>query len=159
VASVDYVVKGLASLTDTDSLLREIASGMLAKTHTRIHNYGERADGTPIGTYSDAYMKLRTDSYSTNYYTKGKNKGQPRPLYKRDFDTKVIFSLTRQMEKDYSIIAISDTEYGLGFQNPVDGQKSVWLQEQFGNNIWALSEEELSDVEAIIQEFVNNAFK
>ncbi len=158
-ASVDYVVKGLASLTDTDSLLRTISEAMLGETRQRIHNFGERADGSPIGTYSPEYMKLRTGSYSTNKYTKGKNKGQTRPKYNATSDTKVIFSLTGQMQNDYQIIAISDTEYGLGFTNSVDANKSVWLAERFGNDIWALSESELKQVDAIVQEFVNNAFK
>ncbi len=139
-ASVDYLVKGLASLTDTGKLLREISSGMLAETRTRIHNYGERATGAPIGQYSDNYLKLRIDS----------GKGS---------DRSVIFSLTGQMENNYKVIAISDTEYGLGFDNATDGQKSVWLAERFGNDIWALSESELEQVDATIQEFVNNAFK
>jgi len=104
-------------------------------------------------------MKLRTGSYSTNKYTKGKNKGQVRPQYNRTNDTKVVFSLTGQMENDYKVIAISNTEYGLGFDNPDDADKSVWLAERFGNDIWALSESELVQVDAIIQDFVNNAFK
>lgn len=113
---------------------------MLAETRTRIHNYGERATGAPIGQYSDNYLKLRIDS----------GKGS---------DRKIVFSFTRDLQRDYSIIAISDTEYGLGFQNDVQAQKSKWLTERFGNDIWALSESELEQVDATIQEFVNNAFK
>jgi hypothetical protein len=141
VASVDYVVKGLASLTDTDSLLRTISEAMLGETKFRIHNEGQRSTGSPIGKYNDKYLQVRIGKYN------------------RTSDTDVIFSLTGQMENNYKVIAISDTEYGLGFDNATDGQKSVWLAERFGNDIWALSESELKQVDAIVQEFVNNAFK
>lgn len=146
-------------MTDTDSLLRTISEAMLGETKFRIHNEGQRSTGAGIGQYSAAYMKLRTNSYSTNVFTKGKNKGQVRPNYNRTSDTDVIFSLTGTMENNYKVIAISDTEYGLGFDNSVDANKSVWLAERFGNDIWALSESELQGVDAIVQEFVNNAFK
>jgi hypothetical protein len=141
VASVDYLVKGLASLTDTDSLLRTISEAMLGETKFRIHNEGQRSTGSPIGQYNDKYLQVRIGKYN------------------RTSDTDVIFSLTGQMENNYKVIAISDTEYGLGFDNATDGQKSVWLAERFGNDIWALSESELKQVDAIVQEFVNNAFK
>jgi hypothetical protein len=149
----------MASLTDTDKLLRTISEAMYGETKFRIHNEGQRATGAPIGQYSPEYMKLRTNTYASNTITRGKNIGQTRPAYNRTSDTKIIFSLTTDMENNYKVIAISDTEYGLGFDNPTDAQKSVWLAERFGNDIWALSESELEQVNAIVQEFVNNAFK
>jgi len=141
VASVDYIVKGMATLKDTDSLLREISFGMLAVTKNRIHNEGLRADGTAIGQYNDKYLKVREGKFN------------------RTADRQMIFSLTGAMENDYKVIAISDTEYGLGFDNQTDADKSRYLAERFGTNIWALSEEELKQVDSIIQQFVNNAFK
>ena len=140
-ASVDYVIKGMASLTDTDSLLRTISEAMLGETKFRIHNEGLRATGNGIGQYNDRYLKLRVNKYN------------------RTSDRDIVFSLTGAMENNYKVIAISDTEYGLGFDNPDDADKSVWLAERFGNDIWALSEKELNDVNTIVQEFVNNAFK
>jgi len=141
VASVDYVIKGMASLTDTDSLLRTISEAMLGETKFRIHNEGLRATGNGIGQYNDRYLKLRVNKYN------------------RTSDRDIVFSLTGTMENNYKVIEISDTEYGLGFDNPDDADKSVWLAERFGNDIWALSEKELNDVNTIVQEFVNNAFK
>jgi len=131
----------MASLTDTDSLLRTISEAMLGETKFRIHNEGLRATGNGIGQYNDRYLKLRVNKYN------------------RTADRDIVFSLTGAMENNYKVIAISDTEYGLGFDNPDDAYKSVWLAERFGNDIWALSESELDQVNIIIQDFVNNAFK
>lgn len=139
-ANVDYIIEGLQSLTDTDSLLRSVAFGMLPLTKNRIHVEGQRATGSPIGDYNAKYLKLRVMKYN------------------RTADRDIIFSLTGAMENNYKVIAISDTEYGLGFDNPFDADKSVWLADRFGNDIWQLSESELTAMESIIQQFVNDAF-
>lgn len=157
-ANVDYIIEGLQSLTDTDSLLRSVAFRMLADTRDRIHNEGLRATGSPIGTYSPEYMKLRTDSYKSKVYTRGEKKGLKRPQYKLLPDTNIIFFLTGAMQNNYKVIAISDTEYGLGFDIVDEGNKSVWLADRFGSDIWQLSDSELSTMESIIQQFVNDAF-
>ena len=139
-ASVDYIIEGVQSLQDTDTLLREVAFAMLPLTKNRIHVEGQRATGAPIGDYNTKYLKLRVMKYN------------------RNADRDIIFSLTGAMENNYKVIAISDTEYGLGFDNPLDADKSVWLADRFGNDIWQLSESELTAMEAVIQQFVNNAF-
>jgi hypothetical protein len=171
VASVDYIVKGMASLTDTDRLLREISAGMLALVKERIHREGQRITGTSIGTYSDAYLRVREKS----------GKGT---------DTKMIFALTGSMENNFKIIAISDTEYGLGFDNPTEiikvtalikGQSAHTVKAHtrkgkegkvievksyqnkgskgFGDDIYALSESELEEINTIVQGYTNEAFK
>ena len=139
-ASVDYLIKGLKSLADTDSLLRSIAFGMLPLTKKRIHEEGQRATGSPIGEYDNKYLQLRVNKYN------------------RTADRTIIFSLTGQMENNYKVIAISDTEYGLGFDNSNDAEKSVWLADKFGNDIWQLSKDEIVAMESIIEDFINKSF-
>lgn len=139
-ANVDYLVEGIQSLTDTDTLLRSIAFGMLPLTKKRIHEQGQRATGSPIGEYDNRYLQLRVNKYN------------------RDSDRTIIFSLTGQMENNYKVVAISDKEYGLGFDNSLDANKSVWLADRFGNDIWQLSNSELDAMESIIQQFINDSF-
>lgn len=140
-ANVDYLVEGIQSLTDTDSLLRSICFAVYPLTRNRIHVDGLRATGAPIGQYNDSYLKIRT----------GKT-------YNLLSDPSIIFVLTGDMERNYKIIAISDTEYGLGFDIDTEAKKANWLADRFGNDIWQLSDSELDAMESIIQQYINDAF-
>ena len=103
-------IKGLETGgSNNDKVLRAIADSALSLVRPRIHQQGKRADGQPIGTYSNSYL---------NYRVKKKN---------RENDGKVVLSLTRNMENDFQVIA-TDTGYGLGFNNPDNVKKADWLQ-------------------------------
>ena len=103
-------IKGLETGgPNNDKVLRAIADSALSLVRPRIHQQGKRADGQPIGTYSNSYL---------NYRVKKKN---------RENDSKVVLSLTRNMENDFQVIA-TDTGYGLGFNNPDNVKKADWLQ-------------------------------
>jgi hypothetical protein len=132
----------MLTLQQADSLLREITTTMLAQTTERIHEFGLNADGNPIGSYSDGYLKLRENN-------------------KLGSDRKVILRFKADMEKNYGIVPISDTEYGLGFTNPTEGQKADWVENTYQKNgkIYALTDSELDQVRAIVAEFVANTFK
>jgi len=94
---------------NNDKVMRAIADSALSLVRPRIHQQGKRADGQPIGTYSNSYLKYRV---------KKKN---------RENDGKVVLSLTRNMENDFQVIP-TDTGYGLGFNNPDNVKKADWLQ-------------------------------
>lgn len=129
----------MLTLQEADSLLREISTTMLAITRERIHEAGLNANGSSIGEYSDRYLKLRESN----------NLGSDRQV-------KLFF--TGQMQNDYSVVDISDTEYGLGFQNQLNADKADWAEDKFGK-IYALTDSELDQVRAIVAEFVANTFK
>lgn len=176
-----------ASEESIDQLLRTLAISTAGDMAYRIHTEGKKADGSQIGTYSEGYMKVRTGQFSTNkkfskgknkgetkptgVFTKGKNKGQPRPKYNRTADTKVIFSLTRQMENDFGLKENKEpiktsTGYGVGFKNPDNTQKATWLTEEgVGRNkkvftgVYDLSEMERKRIRDIAEDFIANAFK
>lgn len=134
--------------------MRPVAVDVLNLMTQRIHEEGRAADDKPIGTYSPAYMKVRTGNYrnSTRYkrgtkagkakdagvYTRGKNKGKPRPKYNRTNDTKIIVSLTRQLENDWAVIG-TQKGYGIGFNNPFNAQKMKWVEERKDKKIAALT--------------------
>jgi hypothetical protein len=129
----------MLTLQEADSLLREISTTMLAITRERIHEAGLNANGSSIGEYSDRYLKLRE---SNNLGT----------------DRQVRLFFTGQMQNDYTVVDISDTEYGLGFQNQLNADKADWSEDRFGK-IYALTSSELDQVSAIVAEFVANTFK
>ena len=128
------------TLQQADGLLREVAVGMQALTRERIHEQGRKGDGSQIGEYGDKYLKLRQSKYN------------------RTADRKVILSLTGQMENDYKVIALSDTEYALGFDNQLNADKADWAEERFGK-VYTLTQEELDGVRAIVQDFIKQNFE
>lgn len=116
------IAKRVLSLTDRQALLRPVAFDVIALMTERIHDRGKAADGSQIGEYSNSYLKLRE-----------KNKRGP--------DKKIIVSLTRQLENDWSVVP-TQNGYGIGFKNPFNKQKAIWVEEQKEKKIFKLSESE-----------------
>lgn len=150
--------KKLAVLSNPKTILRPIAFDMAAIVTERIHEKGQAADESQIGTYSPGYMKLRTGDYGNakkgksgkmagkvtdpGAFTRGKKKGQQRPRYNRSSDTKIIVSLTRQLENDWSVIETTKG-WGIGFKNPLNAQKIKWVSENKKKKIAGLTPGEL----------------
>ena len=117
-------------------MLRAVSLSMLPIVHDRIHIEGKAADGAGIGTYSKTYLK----------YTRPKNN--------RSNDPKVILSLTRQMENDFSVVATSG-KYGLGFKNDLNFDKATWAEQTYGKKIYALTNSERETTIKAAQEYTN----
>lgn len=162
---------------DTDRLLTEVAVNVLPVMRYRVHVEGKASDGSPIGIYSKGYMKVRTGNYpettiikgknagqfrdkkkkgQAGVFTKGVNKGQPRPTYNRSTDSTVILSLTRQMENDMKVIK-TDNGYGIGYSNQFNYNKAVWNEIRYKKNIWSLSESESNIIQTESEKFINNS--
>lgn len=149
--------------------MRFALTGLLPEVRKRIHVQGEKASGAQIGTYSNAYLKLRSGNYgnsakfsrgakkgqnkNSGNFTKGSKEGQTRPNYNRGSDPKVILSLTRQMEQDFVVIA-DDNVFGLGFNNPDNYNKAKWNDQRY-KDVYQLSETEKQLAEAAIQEYID----
>ena len=130
----------LQSLEQSDTLLREVATTMLAETRQRIHEDGKNAAGGNIGTYKKSYLEWRMEN---GYKSTGSN---------------VKLFLTGQMQNDYKVVPQSKTKYGLGFSNPLDANKAGWAEERFGK-IYGLTSDEQQLVQDICDEFIANLFK
>ena len=128
-----------------DKLLRECAVTQQANMAVRVHSDGNDSNDTAIGTYSENYMKVRTGKW--------KYKGV---RYNRTASTDVVLSLTRQMENDMSVIALSDG-YGVGYKNPDNYQKSQWVQEKYNKPIWEQSESEQETTREIAVKYIEDA--
>lgn len=129
----------ILTLAQADTLLRAVTSAMLPITADRIHEKGLNAAGGQIGTYSDSYMKLRLENGNTA-------------------DKKVILFFTGQMQNDYKVVPLSDTEYALGYSNQLNANKADWAEDKYGK-IFALTDSEMEQVEAIVADYVTNIFK
>lgn len=147
----------ISAIQDKDKLLRSCAAGVLPVMKDRIHVKGLDSEEKPIGMYSEGYMKVRTGNYGNSKrftkgknkgktkdagaYSRGKNAGKPRKQYNRTSDPKKVYSLTRQMENDFSVQA-TDKGYGLGFNNAFNAQKAEWVQQQDKKAVYKISEKE-----------------
>lgn len=150
-------LQGKASPQETDKLVRTIASTLTGMMRDRVHVQGKDANENQIGTYSPKYMKVRTNDYKSAKIVRGVNKGQARKKYNRTSDTKVILSLTRQMENDMAICERNPIKipygYAIGYQNDFNFEKLTWLEKKYKKQILtklSKNEEEVKD------EIVNN---
>lgn len=166
-----------------DILYRAVAMAVLPELRNRVHVQGKDASGNQIGTYSPGYMKVRTGNFlNAARKTKGPDKGQfkkkksqakgdagkhiqgavignNRPVYNRTADTKVILSLTRQMEQDLSIIDTQDG-YGIGYLNPHNFEKAIWCEATYGKPILTkLTQEERKLAHSTAENFIPDYIK
>lgn len=161
----------LQGLKNPDEMLRTVALAVLPELKRRVHVEGKASDGSPIGTYSPEYMKLRTGNYGNSgrvsrgankgktkdagTFSHGDKKGQPRPKYNRTADTKVIASLTRQMENDLTAMPAGNG-YGIGYTNAHNYDKSQWVEQTYKKDIWELTAGEETLAQTVAEEFVAN---
>lgn len=119
------------------------ASTALALQKDRIFAKGQASDGSQIGTYSTnpisiskskqarqtgkTYFKGGYSEYKTSI---GKNQGF------------VNLRNTDQMMMDYGVIQSGDN-VGLGFQNDVNRDKSNWMTDKYGKDIFDLNDREV----------------
>lgn len=128
----------LEKLKNKEYLLRPVAIEVIPLMTERIHQKGQASDSSQIGTYSSGYLKLRQSKC------------------KRDASNKVIVSLTRQLENNWSVIATTNG-YGIGFLNPFNLQKARWVEEGKSKTIFSLSKSEQQYAVDRINELVADA--
>jgi len=157
---------------DIEAMTREQATTVMGMMRTRVHEEGTAADRSQIGTYSKGYLVFRSGAFKNSgkiskgknkgklknagSYTKGSSKGSNRTRYNRGSDTKVILSLTRQMESDLAIVPV-DNGYGIGYNNSENYNKAIWNEKRYRKEIFAVSEEEMKVVNQIADKYINEA--
>lgn len=162
-------------IVSTGEVERGVATTMLGVVKKRIHEDGLASDGQPIGKYSEGYMRVRTGKFKTNgkyksgpkkgqtkptgVFTRGKKEGQPRPIYNRTDDTKVIGSLTRQMENDFKVVHTQSGNYGMGFTNEENFLKSQYLEKTYNKKIYNLTEQELIQSREVAKSLLQEQLK
>lgn len=127
----------LARLADKEYIPRTMSFDLIDLMTKRIHIDGKASDGSQIGTYNRDYLSLR------------------RRKYNRSADTKIIVSLTRQLENDWNVIA-TDAGYGIGFLNPLNLQKARWVEQNKSKTIFSLSQDEQQYVNDTVTQLVRD---
>lgn len=135
------LLRKLDILRNPKPLLRLVALDVVVLMTTRIHEEGKAADDSKIGEYNNNYLRLRQK----------KNK--------RSADKKIIVSLTRQLENDWSVIP-TKKGWGIGFKNSLNAQKLQWVEEQKKKKIGALSKSEkeyaINKIKKLVSEELNS---
>lgn len=107
------------------------------------------------GKFSDKAVRLSNKEYGII----DDRTGQNRPVYNRENDSKVILSLTRQMENDLTVIAVG-TGYGIGYLNPLNFKKAIWCEESYKKPILTkLATAEKETVKKVAQGFTAKYLK
>ena len=139
--NLDQILSNLGqsfhTIMDKNYLLRPVAIETIPLMTERIHVEGKASDGGGIGSYSNGYLRQREKS--------GRGKG-----------TKVIVSLTRQLENDWSVLE-TPNGYGIGFTNSFNAQKLRWVEEVKGKLIGNLTSGEIDFAFERINELVTDA--
>jgi hypothetical protein len=128
----------LAKLGDKEYIPRTLSFDLIDLLTRRIHIDGKAADDSQIGAYNKDYLSLRKRKYN------------------RTAETKIIVSLTRQLENDWNVIA-TDQGYGIGFLNPFNFQKARWVEAIKGKKIFFLSPSEQQYVNDTVNILVKDA--
>lgn len=161
-----------------DMLMREMAVSLAAQMRERIHERGQDSSGANIGYYTDEYMNIRTGVYANSgvykrgekagqpkdsgKYTKGKNKGKPRIKYSRTNDRKVILSLTRNMENDFTLGKTNKEPtkitngYGIGWKQELNAKLATIHEQRYKKKIFTPTKTERLQIMKIANDFVKD---
>lgn len=125
-----------------DKNIRMALSTTLAEHKTRIFEKGLDAKDSKIGTYSTTPASISKKNQAKNtgktYFKFGYSEYKSAIGRNPGF---VILRNTDQMMSDYAIQG-SSGDYGFGFQNQANADKSGYVEEHFDKQVFALSEKE-----------------
>lgn len=134
----ENIEEKIKKLGDKEYIPRTLSFDLIDLMTKRIHIDGTAADGSQIGTYNKDYLSLRKRKYN------------------RSADSKIIVSLTRQLENDWNVIA-TDDGYGIGFLNSHNFDKARWVEANKGKKIFSLSATEQQYVNDTVDQLVKDA--
>ena len=117
--------------------LRPIFLTIHQQVITRIFDHGNDASSSQIGEYTDSYVKRRVK----------KGLGSSK---------KVILQFTGQMRNDFVLIE-EDGNFGSGFLNDANADKSKWVEETYNKVIFDLTSDEQMLLQQLIQDKIDGS--
>ena len=150
-------VKGYKELIDqlnmmmrSDRIMLATLSSVLAGHKKRIFQNGQDANLGQIGTYSTKPISIARKNQSRQTgktYFRGGYK-EYKSLIGKGSD-KVNLRNTDQMQMDYGLKVIKRNEYGFGFTNQFNFDKSNWAEEKYNKEIFGESSEDAAIFERV----------
>lgn len=141
----------------SERTLRTAISTTLSEHKPRIFEKGLDENNSQIGTYGTKPISIARSkqarqtgrTYFPGGYSEYKSAVGKNPGY-------VTLRNTDQMMQDYGIVG-QGNEFGLGFQNAHNYDKSQWLMEKYGKNIFFHSEQEVELLGKVLEDELSKA--
>jgi hypothetical protein len=137
------IMNKIERVVKSDQTNRTALTTVLAQHKKRIFNDGKAADGSQIATYSTNPISISKKNQARNTgktYFKG-GYGEYKSAIGKNPGF-VNLRNTDQMMMDYGLV-VSGDDYGLGFQNEINYNKSQWMEEKFKKEIFEPSDADL----------------
>ena len=148
------LIKRINDAIKNDRIYRTALTSGLSIHKPRIFEKGLDGSGQKIGTYSTTPISISKKNQARNtgktYFKGGYNE------YKKDIGRNpgyVNLRNTDQMMGDYGMVGSK----AYGFQNSVNADKSIWMEEKYQKDIFVLSDRELDTIMNIIADELNKA--
>lgn len=156
-------VKGYDKLYDqvdkmllTDRVMIPAMNAVLAAQKKRIFQDGKASNESKIGTYSTKPISISKKNQSKDtgrtYFPKGYRQYKSLNGKGSSF---VNLRNTDQMMMDLGTHKLSDNEYGLGFNNTFNAEKSDWMEDKYNKDIFSTTAKEDHLVVQVVQTELN----
>ena len=156
----DVMIRELNQISQTDRAMRKALNTVLAEQKRRIFSQGQDANGSDIGTYSTRPISISRKDQAKNTGKTHFEGGyaEYKSLIGRN-PGKVILRNTDQMMMDYGVLVLGNDQYGLGFVNDENGDKSDWLEDKYKKEIFSESDFEGQIVENVLYQELDRIIK
>lgn len=151
------ILQKINSAIRSDRNMRIALTTVLAVHKPRIFEQGFDAKGNQIGTYSTKPASISKSKQARNtgktYFPGGQAE------YKRAIGKNpgyVILDDTGQMKADYGLVG-SGLDWGFGFQNDFNYDKSQWMEKKYFKFIFDLSRNEENILADVLEKQILNA--
>lgn len=138
------LIKKTTALNLRDKVLRRVLQTVHVMTDKRIFKTGMDALGKLLGIYSKGYQRTRRKGIL--YVKKGVKKRNTYPGI-----TKINLQATSQMANDYKFLVLPDGNYGSGFSNTKNYDKSFWVEDTYDVPIFELTDAEDKKMEVLLE--------
>lgn len=142
---LNNLIKKTKALNLRDKVIRGALQNVHVMTDKRIFRQGRDAFDKSLGRYSKGYQKTRNAGIL--YVRKGVKIKITYPS-----GTKVILQATSQMVNDYKLLVLPGGNFGSGFSNDVNFDKSFWVEDTYDKPIFQLTDKEDKQLEIILEQ-------
>lgn len=143
VTGYDKLIREVNQMLQTDRIMTAAMNSVLAKQRDRIFLEGKDANNARIGTYSTKPISISRKRQSRNT---GKTKFPGGYREYKSLTGKgssfVTLRDTDQMMMDLGTHVLGRHEYGIGFTNSFNKDKSLWMEEKYRKDIFSTTDAE-----------------
>lgn len=156
----DLEIANLNRLQDTDKAMRAALTSVLATQKKRVFQSGQDASQTKIGRYSTKTTSIAKKqqavqtgkTYFKGGYAEYKSLIGKNPGF-------VTLRNTDQMMMDYGMFVLGKGQYGLGFANEVNFNKSGWMEDKYKKDIFAESQDDAKVFETVLSAYIDRSMQ